>query len=296
MSEESFSLTRYLYSFIEVRQSLMMALLDRQRDEALFWLYELYFSEKKRDAFEYVIKLYNYLYKQHNPELEAFINKLFSEWEDDPELDHHIGTIVSILCGRDYCVSLFINEVIHAKALPGSIEKPRKKLKMALKSEDVDKYRTILADPGKAYTVPRKVCLYTTRKNVTDLFSTFVPENIKEVYSGSWEYYANRMYVWRLRMDDWSASFDDETCEIQFEEKDTDSDDNHQGFYERWGYEPDEQPVSVQEKWMGTGKEVQMTLKEFGEKYGAIIPIKVLKIKPLKRVVTQPLSNEIAYT
>jgi hypothetical protein len=83
MSEESFALTRYLYSFIEVRQSLMMALLDRQRDEALFWLYELYFSEG--EAFEYVIQLYNYLYKQYNPVLEAFINKLFAEWEDDDE-------------------------------------------------------------------------------------------------------------------------------------------------------------------------------------------------------------------
>lgn len=296
MSEESFALTRYLYSYIEVRQSLMMALLDRQRDEALFWLYELYFSSGGRDTFEYVIKLYDYLYKQYNPELEAFLNKLFAEWEDDPELDHHIGTIVLILCGRDYCVSRFINEVIHAKALPGSIEKPRKKLKMALKPEDVDKYRTMLADTGKAYTVPRKACLYTTRKNMTDLFSTFVPENIKEVYSYSWEYYSSRTYVWRQRLDDWSAAFDDKTREIQFEEKDADSDDNQQGFYERWGYEPDEQPVSVQEKWMGTGKEVQMTLKEFGEKYGAIIPVKVLKIKPIKKAAAEPLSNEIAYT
>ena len=284
-SIDDFAFTRYLYSIIDVRQSLLMALLDRHRDEALFWVYELYFSSKGRDAFDYVIQIYEYLYKRHNPEFETFINNLLLEWEKDPELHHHdIGTIVWNLCGRDYCVATFINEILHAKAFPVPIEKPRKKLKIYLKPEDVDKYKTIIADAGKAYTVPRKACLYPIRKNVHNIFSTFVPENIQEVYTRQWEYYSNKTPVWQNRFEISSASFNDETQEITFgRENGISSCDNQEQFYDCWGYEPDEQPISLKEKWMGTGKEVQLTLKEFAEKYGATISIKIRvnKKKPI---------------
>jgi hypothetical protein len=282
-SIDDFAFTRYLYSVIEVRQSLLMALLDRQRDEALFWVYELYFSSEGRPAFDYVAQIYEYLYKHHNPEFETFINNLLLEWEKDTELHHHIGTIVWNLCGRDYCVATFINEIIHIKAVPVSIEKPKTKLKIHLKPEDVVKYKTIVSDVGKARTVPAKACLYPTRKNVHNIFSTFVPENIQEVYSIQWEYYANRMPIWQNRFEDCDASFDDDAKTITFLEKNDDPDANQDQFYDHWGYEPDEQPVSVHEKWMGTGKEVQITMKEFANKYGANIPIKIRvnKKKPI---------------
>ena len=283
-SIDDFAFTRYLYSIIDVRQSLLMALLDRQREEALFWVYELYFSSEDRTTFDYVIQIYEYLYKQHNPEFETFINKLLLEWEKDPELHHHIGTIVWNLCGRDYCVATFINEIIHRKATPVPIEKPRTKLKVHLKPENVVKYNTITTDEMKAYTVPAKACLYPTRKNVHNIFSTFVPENIQEIYSKHWEYYANRTPIWQNRFEDCEAHFDDETKTIRFLENNNDADANQSQFYDHWGYEPDEQPVSVHEKWMGTGKEVQITMKEFATKYGATItPIKIRtnKKKPI---------------
>ena len=44
ISVEPIIFTRYLYNKTEVKQSLFIALLNRKRDEAMFWAYELYFS------------------------------------------------------------------------------------------------------------------------------------------------------------------------------------------------------------------------------------------------------------
>ena len=36
--------TRYLYQMLEVKQSLFLALIDHNPEEALYWLYEQYYS------------------------------------------------------------------------------------------------------------------------------------------------------------------------------------------------------------------------------------------------------------
>ena len=51
---ETLVYTRYLYAVLEVKQSLLIALLEKQLDEALFWAYELYYSGFTHNVYSYV--------------------------------------------------------------------------------------------------------------------------------------------------------------------------------------------------------------------------------------------------
>ena len=53
------TLTRYLYSRIEVKQSLFVSLLQRDVEQALFWGYELYYSGFQEETFEFVLDIYD---------------------------------------------------------------------------------------------------------------------------------------------------------------------------------------------------------------------------------------------
>ena len=48
------TLTRYLYSRIEVKQSLFISLLQKDISQSLFWGYELYYSGFQEETFDFM--------------------------------------------------------------------------------------------------------------------------------------------------------------------------------------------------------------------------------------------------
>jgi hypothetical protein len=278
--------TRYLYSKDEVYRSLLIALLDRKYDESLFWTYELYYSGFKSEVFEYVSNIYEEFYLIANPTLSLFIQESFDKWKANPSEDWHIGSIVATLCMRNYNVNVFLEHYCNVKCLPKHLEKTSEKTMIVrLKPTNIEKYKTKIPTPEKTRFYLPEVCQYSIHKEVNNLFQT--PEiDIRDKYRRHWLYYAARSPVWEDRLVEFDAIVNDEDEEIEF-----DNDDIQDAFYDKWGIEPDEQKIEVQEKSIGTGKELQLSIKDFCEKYGSQLITKTVKIK-----INKPLTNSLVCT
>jgi hypothetical protein len=98
------TLTRYLYNKAHVEYSLFLALLNRDREQAKFWIYELYHSGFKQECFVLVWKLYYQLYAGFFVNLEQLLKQQTLEWMEDNSRDWTIGTIVENMARREPCI------------------------------------------------------------------------------------------------------------------------------------------------------------------------------------------------
>lgn len=97
-------LTRYLYNKEHVEFSFFLSLLNRDRAQAKFWIYELYYSGFKYDCFTLVWKLYYQLYAGFFVNLEELLKRQTLEWLEDNSRDWTIGTIVENMAYREPCI------------------------------------------------------------------------------------------------------------------------------------------------------------------------------------------------
>jgi hypothetical protein len=166
-----------------------------------------------------------------------------------------------------------------------------------MKPHDIEKYKTILSENGKAYKILKIACRYPIRTDFNELFMTYVPENLRELYKNSWEYYAFISPVWKERIESYNGYQNHDKRSIEFNEGSVESDANQQEFYNRWGYEPDEQTNELQEIFIGNYQAKQMTIRDFASKYGAEVIMKKIKIKnnKLPEILPQQI-NSIIYT
>lgn len=260
-------LTRYLYNKRQVNQSLIISLLEHQTQEALFWAYELYHSGFQYFIFKFMSKIYNMFYKKDNPTLHDFILKTTNEWRADRSQDHLIGSIVHTLASRDYQIDDFVSSFVGMTINTEPTKLRRRRFIIKLKPEDVDIYRTIIMPPTENWKLLRTACLYPIRKNVNELFGTYLPTptTIAEIYkSNRWIYYAVRSPIWEDRVLEYDCILDNETQQVIFPCGEEDGD----AFYDHWGYEPDEQSQDTKLKLMGDDDEMQMTIDEFCSLYG----------------------------
>lgn len=271
---DTFALTRYLYPKIEVNQSLMLALLDRNSDEALFWAYEMYFSGFQDDTFVFINVLYAYLYQTENPTIKTFIQTNYDNWTANQDQHWLLGSTVYTLSKLPYKIDQFIKNYYNIKCggtLVSTKIIPKKRFIIRLRSSDIDKYNTVvLGDPTKVLKIATK---YFIRKSTNQLFITYVPENMREIYNVHWLYYAARSPVWEKRIISFGGIACDDTKSVVFRSVDKEED-----FYEQWGYDPDEQPTIVKEKSIGNGNETQLSVKDFCLKYGSPIQYKTIKL------------------
>ncbi len=67
--------------------------------------------------------------------------------------------------------------------------------------------------------------------------------NYKDVLRLYWDYFAYHTPIWQERIKNYNGVIDDKKCEVIFN-----NDNDHEAFYERYNYEPDEQSKDVQYK------------------------------------------------
>ena len=286
---DHFCFTRYLYPIVEVKQSLLLSLLDHNYDESLFWAYEMYYSGFEKETFDYIYTIYDDFYEIKNASLKKYINSVIDNWEQS-KYDWLLGSIVMTLCSRNYSLENFVCKFFKVKCEQNQNENETKKPKFIinLKECDIEKYKTKKCEPHKAYKVLSEVCKYPIRKNIVKLFETFIPPNIKELYWYHWLYYAARSPVWQSRINQYNGKINHEKLSVDFDDED---EEKMVEFYSLWGYEPDEQPLEVQNNNLGvfddTYMDNQMGIKEFCEKYGVNIIMK--KIKKTKPQIKEPV-------
>lgn len=260
--------TRYLYPANSVKHSLVIALLERNPDEALFWTYELYYSGFEEDTFTFIKRVYEMFYKKHNPLFAKFIDKMADEG------DCGIGSIVKSLTYKKYDVSQFVETMFdknNVDILNALMDKKcameqnnplpvKKSINVVLTKEDIDKYQTITVI--KPRDVLRNACSYSVRTYVADLFAIPLPDTIIDCYMYDWLYYASRSPIWKERILCMNGIIDNNKHTVVFAD-----DDDREDFYETWGYEPDEQTIDIQLKCIGALDTFKLDIAGFCQRY-----------------------------
>lgn len=106
-----FTLTRYLYVTKYVKLSLIIALLEKDLDKALFWTFELYFSGLDQELFGLLWVVYFGFYASLNPELFDYLLETYQNWvksEDFDEKSKIVCLMINNLIIRNYSIDVFI--------------------------------------------------------------------------------------------------------------------------------------------------------------------------------------------
>lgn len=109
------------------------------------------------------------------------------------------------------------------------------------KERDMDWIEYLELEAGFVYDNLKKRCFSIDEKMGGFELGRFILSNYVKEYERNWEYYANKNSMWNRRCNAFSASFNNN--EIKFP-----NDDKLEEFYEKYSYEPDEQPKSIREK------------------------------------------------
>jgi hypothetical protein len=276
--------TRYLYIYQEAKCSLLFAILDKNREEALFWAYEIYYSGFQVQLIQFIIKIYTDFYSELNPKLGIFLEKKKDEWINSPHFDWTIGTMIINMIIRPFCARRFFEKaqnIIGTLVEPTTSSVKSKNIKerpiyIHLEEKDVEQYMNRLAGEIAPNEVLKTYAKYAVRKNECSLFNMIydtveIPETKR--YREMWLYYASFSPIWQERINQYNGARNVTEKTIDFVD-----DVDLEAFYLAYGYEPDEQPMSVQSKSMGTGTDTgtdlgtdqknPMTWSIFWEKYG----------------------------
>jgi len=281
-TEPNIILTRYLYSLSEVKHSLFLSILDKKSDEALFWLYEIYYSGFPDAALEFITNIFNDVFAYDNPDLIKPFNRIITNFEENPSDNDDIsfGTMVHNMCLRKYRIEHFMKTYLGIICEP-SPNVTKKNLYITLKRDNIQKYET-KPSIEKTYMYLRGACEYHIRKEGNKVFGEDI--DTKEQYLNNWLYYAYGSPIWKDRVSEYGGKPDDEMLRIVFPDEEAESE-----FYDKWNMETDEQPMEVSNKITGDGSVCYMSATEFCIKYGGVMKTKkVLKIiKPLENTISQ---------
>lgn len=171
--------TRYLYFKEEVINSLILSIFDKEKDESMFWAYELYFSGFQYKVFEVLDLLYERCFKEINPNIGLYMNHLIKKWDDNQENNYILGDIVNILLNHKMSLTeIMRNENNEDGTVTNNIINilyPE-----GLSEKDLQKYYTYIS----THNVPARnildiVCKYPIRRDCCSNAVTFFNYKIK---------------------------------------------------------------------------------------------------------------------
>lgn len=281
------SLTRYLYSAIEVKQSLFISLLQQDVSQALFWGYEYYYSGFEEDTFYFLQNIYQEIYALTNPTLEIYISELTEQWENnqDNRYDCHVGSIIYTLALRSYDLVSFARARLSYKITKDeTTDNEMPECLIQLLPEHILKYKTKLVNlenGEKPYNILKCAQIYPIIKDHNNLFDTQMSTNFGDIYHyplEKWLYYASNTPVWLNRIDDHNGTINRDSETVTFN-----NEEDENTFCELWDYEQNEIPSNIQELSLGTGKDKQLTIRQFCKKYKYTVVSKITKRKVTKK-------------
>ena len=211
-----------MYEFHQVKHSLGLSILEKKREDALFWAYELYHSGFKEELWQYIMAFYLEHYVEYYPKFKTRLKKFYAEWKEtgnDCLVGTVVGTIAILNCGE--------------------VDETHNKQFIIIYKED--RHKTVpVTYPARTYL--NKVSVYSIHPNskiIAQDNDGISVENIREAYLGqNWLYYCANTPIWDLRIKSARGKIIDEN--VVFE-----NDDCLEEFYEKWGFEPDEQSMEI---------------------------------------------------
>lgn len=242
-------LTRYLYIYDEVLVSLAQAIVEKDRLQAFFWVYELYYSGYELEVAQYLLAVYNEFMRPYNPRLGKFIESLVEKQAEGP---HIVGTIVRNMVDTSRFTKPFQDFLQPSSKTPPPQYKETKFL-VQIGEKEVEIYKTVQASADlPARKILAKVCTYATRKDLNTLFNCrhkdFEPKEIVDLMRYNWPYYAAKSPIWKQRIQEYNGIIDQED-ECVFWDPELNV-EKEEAFYELYGYDLDEQTSEIQSKMM----------------------------------------------
>jgi len=132
-------LTRYIYDKDNLKYSILLALLNKDREQVKFWIYELYYSGFKIEALHLLWDLYYKMYYMSYPNMEKFMQKQTVLWISSNKLDDCIiGSIAESLAIREPCIDSYfiIENKKNSNIIPNNIIQEIVKIKNCLSKKD----------------------------------------------------------------------------------------------------------------------------------------------------------------
>lgn len=261
--------TRYLYLIDDVRSSLMLSILDQQREEALYWAYELYFSGIQNETF---CLLQNMAYTKYNKKCAQFVDKQTEFWNTNKDNYWILGTIVWYLCERSYDIKGFVKEYCKDDALVSKIALDTSEVHTSttniiviLEEKDVMKYVDIETDTPRYLLRHPSLTKYRVRNYCANLFENehteIERETMVRLYRDHWLYFACASPLWSKRVRKYGGKMDHDAEKVVFD----DDDDRTDAFHLKYYYDTDEQPTHIMDLRLPESK--QWTWNDFYENY-----------------------------
>ena len=253
------NLTRYLYNFKEVKHSLFLSILRHNSDNTLFWLCEIFYSGYEEDLSVFLLKIYQECFCKTNL-LKEYIKKYKRQIKSKVEntrLCAH-ATFAVTMCFHQYNIVSFVKNYFNIECVQKECKSKFENNIVEIKKEDLVKYKTITKE--KSYQVLKEACTISIHKEYAKLFSIeyLDYEQSKNQLQSEWLYYCSETPIWVERLASCDAIKVLDKKEIIFED-----DDKMEEFYEQFNYEPDEQPLTVIDKLIGSNNLTQKTLQQF---------------------------------
>lgn len=245
------SLTRYLYDKTEVKHSLLFALFNRRREEALFWTYELYFSGFEDELVEWLRWIYSTFYAVQNTLFTELFEINLSRLDTLPDQDERdclVGTIVSNLAHRAYSIQMFTLEYLEMDIPNLPIPENNHRFLIRFRPRDLEDYRTVeksSIDKSSSFRYLQDVVKYPIYKNE----SLFIQQHVfhesrqfdNKAYLDNWLYYCVNTPYWQNILKKYTSFQTDDTRQTATFA----SDDELEAFHDEYGLEPDEQPDEI---------------------------------------------------
>jgi len=226
---ESLALTRYLYNKTRVFELLLEAMDENQYDESLFWGYELYYSWLEIETIDYLITLAESKLPGYK-RFHRFLSKKKAEWlsKEIHEKPHNIiATIIKNILIRDPILTECDAQIY-----------------VIISINDIESYETKIIYP--IYKTLPLLCKYwLTIPENPPVVSEEQRSSLRD-FCDHWLFYASKIPLWEHRILQYKGTIDKETRQVIFE-----NDDLMEEFFEKYGYEPDEQPIEIQRRLLG---------------------------------------------
>jgi len=229
-------LTRFLYNKNKIAHALTNSILSHDVDTSLFWAFELLCSGFETDVFHILGMIYSIHYESGNPKLLKYIHGVIDKWEQNTYPIEYvlIHVVLNLTC----------------RECNPPTESP---LKIHVPIEELPKYLEKYANvEPPAHIRPNKVLLVSCKysllidDDVVDIDENDAVACYEKYISSNWLYYASKSPLWEKRIASYGGTINDTTCMVSFT-----NEENEEKFYEKYDYEPDEQPIDIQEKCLG---------------------------------------------
>lgn len=264
----NFAFSRYLYVIDDVKSSLLLAILDHEPKEALYWAYEVYFSGFKDDAFTSLLNISTSMY---SPKVQRFVQQQKTKWEENPEQYWLLGTAAWHLADRPADVSTFVADFCQDPELIDKIENKSithtraTNITILLEEKDILAYINVETD--KPNHLLKHVLKYPPRTMCSKIFehdhAKYDGRALYDMWSKQWLYYAAKSPMWQRRIAYHDGIIDDATKTVTFPHDDSDLEDQ---FNEKYYYDTDEQPRQIVELCLGK-MDAQWSWRQFYEHY-----------------------------